>query len=54
VLEAIDAVSSARRPLLAYGALVLDALIKRGRPRAVVISASGVREGLLHDMLPGG
>jgi exopolyphosphatase/guanosine-5'-triphosphate,3'-diphosphate pyrophosphatase len=53
VLEAIDAVSSARRPLLAYGALVLDLLIKRGRPRAVVISASGVREGLLHDMLPG-
>jgi len=52
MLEAIDAVSSARRPLLAYGALVLDALIKRGRPRAVVISASGVREGLLHDMLP--
>ncbi|WNJ93647.1 exopolyphosphatase [Bosea sp. 685] len=52
VLEAIDAVSSARRPLLAYGALVLDLLIKRGRPRAVVISASGVREGLLYDMLP--
>jgi exopolyphosphatase/guanosine-5'-triphosphate,3'-diphosphate pyrophosphatase len=52
MLEAIDAVSSARRPLLAYGALVLDALIKRGRPRAVVISASGVREGMLHDMLP--
>lgn len=52
VLEAIDAVSSARRPLLAYGALVLDLLIKRGRPRAVVISANGVREGLLHDMLP--
>ncbi len=52
VLESIDAVSSARRPLLAYGALVLDLLIKRGRPRAVVISAGGVREGLLHDMLP--
>ncbi len=51
VLESIDAVSSARRPLLAYGALLLDLLIKRGRPRAVVISASGVREGLLHDQL---
>ena len=52
MLEAIDTVSSARRPLLAYGALVLDELIKRGKPRAVVISANGVREGLLHDMLP--
>ncbi len=51
VLESIDAVSSARRPLLAYGALILDLLIKRGRPRSVVISASGVREGLLHDEL---
>jgi exopolyphosphatase/guanosine-5'-triphosphate,3'-diphosphate pyrophosphatase len=52
VLESIEAVSSARRPLLAYGALVLDLLIKRGRPRAVVVSASGVREGLLHEQLP--
>ncbi|AMJ63478.1 exopolyphosphatase [Bosea sp. PAMC 26642] len=51
MLEAIDAVSSARRPLLAYGALVLDELIKRGRPRAIVISAQGVREGLLHEQL---
>lgn len=51
MLDAIDAVSSARRPLLAYGALVLDELIKRGRPRAIVISAQGVREGLLHEQL---
>ncbi|MFN3670626.1 MAG: exopolyphosphatase [Bosea sp. (in: a-proteobacteria)] len=51
VLSAIDTVSSARRPLLAYGALVLDQIIRRGRPRAVVVSASGVREGLLHEML---
>ena len=50
-LDAIDAVSSARRPLLAYGALVLDELIKRGKPRAVIISAQGVREGLLHEQL---
>lgn len=51
ILESIDSVSSARRPLLAYGALVLDHLIKRGRPKAVVISAQGVREGLLHEQL---
>lgn len=51
MLESIELVSSARRPLLSYGALVLDQLIKRGRPRNVVISASGVREGLLHEQL---
>ncbi|MGO4406516.1 exopolyphosphatase [Bosea sp. RAF48] len=51
VLDAIDSVSSARRPLLAYGALVLDELIKRGKPRNIVISAQGVREGLLHEQL---
>ncbi len=51
ILESIDAVSSARRPLLAYGALVLDHLIKRGRPKAVIVSAQGVREGLLHEQL---
>ncbi|WP_248306706.1 exopolyphosphatase [Bosea sp. AAP35] len=51
-LEAIESVSSARRPLLAYGALVLDELIKRGKPRSVIISAQGVREGLLHEQLP--
>jgi exopolyphosphatase/guanosine-5'-triphosphate,3'-diphosphate pyrophosphatase len=51
ILDSIDAVSSARRPLLAYGALVLDHLIKRGKPRAVVISAQGVREGVIHEQL---
>lgn len=51
-LAAIEAVSQARRPLLAYGALVLEELIRRGKPRHVVISALGVREGLLHEMLP--
>jgi exopolyphosphatase/guanosine-5'-triphosphate,3'-diphosphate pyrophosphatase len=51
VLDALDAVSSARRPLLAYGAVVLEQLIRRGKPNAVVISAHGVREGLLHEQL---
>ncbi len=54
ILDSIDSVSSARRPLLAYGALVLDHIIKRGRPKAVVISAQGVREGLLHEQLDPG
>lgn len=50
-LEAITSVSAARRPLLAYGAIVLDEIIRRARPREIVISAAGVREGLLFDRL---
>ncbi|MBV8563913.1 MAG: exopolyphosphatase [Methylobacteriaceae bacterium] len=50
-LATIGAVSPARRPLLAYGALVLDQIIRRARPRNVVISALGVREGLLYERL---
>lgn len=47
-----ESVASARRPLLAYGAAVLDAVIRVGRPRDIVISALGVREGLLYTLLP--
>lgn len=51
-LNAVDAISAQRRPLLAYGAIVLDEIIKRGKPRAIVMSAAGVREGLLFEQLP--
>lgn len=47
----IAAVASARRPLLAYGAAVLEEIIRLGRPREIVISAMGVREGLLFERL---
>ncbi len=47
----IESVSSARRPLLAYGAAVLEEIIRRAEPREVVISALGVREGLLYESL---
>jgi exopolyphosphatase/guanosine-5'-triphosphate,3'-diphosphate pyrophosphatase len=50
-LSSIESVSSARRPLLAYGAVVLEEIIRRAGPREVVISALGVREGLLFDSL---
>jgi exopolyphosphatase / guanosine-5'-triphosphate,3'-diphosphate pyrophosphatase len=50
-LGSIKSVSEARRPLLQYGALVLEEIIKRGRPSDVVISALGVREGLLFERL---
>ena len=50
-LIAIESVAAARRPLLAYGAVVLDEIIRRAKPRDVVISALGVREGLLYERL---
>lgn len=53
-LEDIASVSPSRRPLLAYGAIVLDEIIRRARPREIVISAAGVREGLLYERLPQG
>jgi exopolyphosphatase/guanosine-5'-triphosphate,3'-diphosphate pyrophosphatase len=50
-LSSIDAVSSARRPLLAYGAAVLEEIIRRAGPKEIVVSALGVREGLLYEAL---
>ncbi len=50
-IEDIDVVSAARRPLLAYGAVVLDEVIRRAKPREIVISAAGVREGVLFERL---
>lgn len=50
-LSQIDVVADARRPLLAYAALVLEHLVRRTKPTDVVISALGVREGLLYSML---
>jgi exopolyphosphatase/guanosine-5'-triphosphate,3'-diphosphate pyrophosphatase len=51
-LEDIGVVSTARRPLLPYAAVVLDEIIRRAKPREIVISAAGVREGLLYERLP--
>ncbi|MCI0466206.1 MAG: Ppx/GppA family phosphatase [Beijerinckiaceae bacterium] len=53
-LFSIDAVNAARRPLLAYGAVVLDEIIRRARPREVMFSATGMREGVLYEMLETG
>jgi exopolyphosphatase / guanosine-5'-triphosphate,3'-diphosphate pyrophosphatase len=50
-LSQIEVVADARRPLLSYAALVLEQLVRRTRPDDVVISALGVREGLLYSML---
>ncbi|HEY2527457.1 MAG TPA: exopolyphosphatase [Xanthobacteraceae bacterium] len=50
-LSNIEVVASARRPLLPYAALVLEHILRLGRPRQVVFSAHGVREGLLYSLL---
>jgi exopolyphosphatase/guanosine-5'-triphosphate,3'-diphosphate pyrophosphatase len=50
-LDSIEVISRQRRALLPYGAVVLAQIIRAARPRAVVLSALGLREGLLHEQL---
>ncbi len=50
-LLSIEFVSAARRPLLAYGAVVLEEIIRRAGPKEIVMSALGVREGMLYQRL---
>jgi exopolyphosphatase/guanosine-5'-triphosphate,3'-diphosphate pyrophosphatase len=51
LLQDVESVSEARRPLLAYGAVVLEEILRVGRPRELAVSAAGVREGLLYERL---
>lgn len=44
-------VSKGRRDLLPYGAIVAQKLVQQARPSDVVISASGIREGLVYSLL---
>ena len=50
-LSKIEVVSAQRRPLLAYAALVMEQLVRAIKPKDVVISVLGVREGLLYSRL---
>ena len=50
-LSRIEVVADARRPLLAYAAIVLEQVVRKARPKSVVVSALGVREGLLYESL---
>ena len=50
-LKHIQALSRARRETLPYGALVLECLLERIHPSEFIVSAFGVREGLLYSML---
>ena len=50
-LAGIRDITSARRETIPYGALVLERLIKQMKPRAVVVSVLGIRDGLLYTLL---
>ncbi len=50
-IDSIDTVSKPRRALVPYGAAVLEQILKLGKPRRVVFSALGVREGYLYSQL---
>nr|WP_198010825.1 exopolyphosphatase [Kaistia granuli] len=50
-LDSIEAVSKSRRLLLPYGAIVLEQVIRVMKPSVIILSALGVREGLLYDLL---
>jgi exopolyphosphatase/guanosine-5'-triphosphate,3'-diphosphate pyrophosphatase len=52
MLANIETIAEARRPLLTYGALVLEYVIRVARPKTIMFSTFGVREGLLYSMLP--
>ncbi|MGY3527950.1 exopolyphosphatase [Bradyrhizobium embrapense] len=52
MLANIESIADARRPLLAYAALVLEYIIRVAQPKSIVFSTFGVREGLLYEMLP--
>ena len=53
-LSQIEVVTDARRPLLAYAALVLEHIVRKAEPKDVIFSALGVREGLLYSQLDPG
>ena len=50
-IDGIHTVSRNRQSLLAFGAIVLLEVIQRMKPRAVIMSALGVREGFLYSLL---
>jgi exopolyphosphatase/guanosine-5'-triphosphate,3'-diphosphate pyrophosphatase len=50
-IESIDSVSKSRQPLLPYGAIVLSEIIRVMKPSEIVLSALGVREGHLYELL---
>jgi exopolyphosphatase/guanosine-5'-triphosphate,3'-diphosphate pyrophosphatase len=52
ILANMDSIAEARQPLLVYAAIVLENIILTAKPKTIVFSTYGVREGLLYEMLP--
>ena len=50
-LKDVRALSRSRADTLPFGALVLERILAAGKPKAVVVSAHGLREGLLYSKL---
>lgn len=50
-MKGIERVSKSRRALLAYGAIVLQEIIRTMKPGRIIVSALGVREGFLYSLL---
>ena len=50
-LAALPGVSANRRPQMPAAAAMLDALVQQLKPSALVVSATGLREGVLFDAL---
>lgn len=51
-LEYLSGVSKRRVDMLPYGAIVMQRLLVKGRFKEVIVSANGVREGLIFAQLP--
>ncbi len=51
-LTRLKGVSRRRMDVLPYGAVLLDRLIHKLRPKRIVFSAYGLREGLIYDTFP--
>lgn len=51
-VRGIEAVSSNRRALLPFGAVLLSEIMRVMKPESVIFSALGVREGYLYSLLP--
>ena len=51
-LESMSGVARRRSDTLPFAALVMNRLIKRAKPKAVVFSGYGLREGQFFEMLP--
>lgn len=47
-----ERISSARQETVPYGALLIERYIRKARPSSIIVSAFGIREGLLYSLLP--